>query len=89
MLEGTIKAFHWKNPHCSIQLAIPGADGEQEWTIQMGPPITPYRDDWKPGMFRSGDSIIALVHPRRDGTRRALWISSSRVDHRPSDLVAK
>jgi hypothetical protein len=90
-LKGTIKAFHWTNPHCWIQLLISGANGEEEWNIQLGPPTNLYRDDWKPRMFKPGESIVALVHPMRDGTRRGLWISSTGVDGEPtgSDVVAK
>jgi hypothetical protein len=76
-LKGTIKAFHWENPHCWIQLLILRANGEEEWNIQLGPPTTLYREDWKPLMFKPGDKIIALVHPMRDGTRRGLWVSNA------------
>jgi hypothetical protein len=91
VLKGTIKAFHWTNPHCWFQLMILGAKGEEEWSIQLGPPTTLYREDWKPRMFKPGDLIIAVVHPMRDGTRRGLWISSTGVDGKPtgSDIVAK
>jgi hypothetical protein len=90
-LKGKIKAFHWTNPHCWFQLVVLGAKGEEEWSIQLGPPTELYREDWKPRMFKPGNSIIALVHPMRDGTRRGLWISSTGVDGKPagSDSAAK
>ena len=83
-LKGTIKEFHWTNPHCWILLLIPGAIGQEEWNIQLGPPTQLYREDWKPLMFKPGDSIIALVHPMRDGTRKGLLISSTGVDGKPA-----
>lgn len=79
-LQGTIKAFHWENPHCWIQLSTAGAHGEEEWNVQLGPPTQLYREDWKPLMFKPGSSIVALVHPMRDGTRRGLWISNTGAD---------
>ena len=83
-LKGTIKEFHWTNPHCWILLLISGANGQQEWNIQLGPPTQLYREDWKPLMFKPGDSIIALAHPVRDGTRKGLLISSTGVDGKPA-----
>ena len=90
-LKGTIKTFHWANPHCWIQLLTSGAKGYEEWNVQLGPPTRLYREDWKPLMFKPGDKIIALVHPMRDGTRRGLWISNTAVDDKPtgSDIAAK
>jgi|ERR1700722_3464467 len=80
VLKGAIKEFHWTNPHCWIRLLILGANGQEEWNIQLGPPTQLYREDWKPLMFKPGDSITVLVHPMRDGTRRGLWISNTGVD---------
>jgi hypothetical protein len=82
-LRGTIKAFHWTNPHCSIELLIPGTNGIEEWNIQMGPPTTLYREDWRPGSLKKGDPIIVLIHPIRDGTRRGLWLSGTDLDGKP------
>ena len=90
-LKGTIKTFHWANPHCWIELLTSGANGYEEWNVQLGPPTRLYREDWKPLMFKPGDKIIALVHPMRDGTRRGLWIANTAVDDKPtsSDIAAK
>jgi uncharacterized protein DUF6152 len=84
-LKGTVKTFHWENPHCWIQLMVAGANDDEEWNVQLGPPTKLYRDDWKPLMFKPGDSIVALVHPMRDGSRRGLWISNTNtgVDGKP------
>ena len=82
-LKGTIKAFHWTNPHCSIDLFVSGANGEEQWVIQLGPPTTLYREDWKPLMYKPGDLMTALVHPMRDGTHRGLFISGTGADGKP------
>jgi len=82
-LKGTIKAFHWTNPHCWIELWVSRANGEEAWILQMGPPTKLYRDDWRPLTLKPGDAIIALIHPMRDGTRRGLWISGTGVDGKP------
>ena len=82
-LNGTIKAFHWTNPHCSIDLLVPSANGQQEWSIQLGPPTKLYREDWKPLMFKPGDLMTASVHPMRNGTHRGLLISRTSSDGKP------
>jgi hypothetical protein len=84
-LKGAIKAFHWTNPHCSIQLLVSSEpSGNEEWNIQLGPPTKLYREDWKPLMYKPGDSIIALVHPMRNGTKQGLLISSTGIDGSPT-----
>jgi len=79
-LTGTIKSFHWTNPHCSIELLV--SDHEQ-WNIQLGPPMRLYREDWKRLAFKPGKAIIALVHPMRDGTHVALFVSGTGPDGNP------
>jgi Family of unknown function (DUF6152) len=83
-LKGAIKAFHWTNPHCWIQVLVLGPTGDEEWNIQLGPPTKLYREDWKPLMYKPGDSITALVHPMRNGTRQGLLISSTGSDGKPT-----
>ena len=82
-LTGAISAFHSRNPHCSIDIIVSGAAGEEQWSIQLGPPTKLFREDWKPLMFKPGTKISARVYPVRDGTHRALVISSIRNDESP------
>ena len=49
----------------------------------MGPPSNLYRDGWRPGTLKVGDSIIVVVHPMRDGTHGGLWISGVSSDGKP------
>src|SRR5262249_48236893 len=37
-LEGTVKEFHWTNPHSWIFVNVPDAKGEATWAIEMGLP---------------------------------------------------
>jgi len=64
-LKGEVKEFQWTNPHCWIQLVLFGAN-EEEWSVQMGPPSNLYRDGWRPGTLKPGDSILVVVHPMID-----------------------
>lgn len=80
ILKGTIKTFHWSNPHCSMELVV---SETQRWHIQLGPPTRLYREDWKRIAFKPGSAITALVHPMRDGSHVALFVSGTGPDGRP------
>ena len=34
-LQGTVKELQWTNPHCFLQLLVPGAAGSVEWSLEM------------------------------------------------------
>ena len=48
-LAGTVKDYQWTNPHCWIQVLVPGAQGPIEWSIEMGSPAQLFRGGWKRG----------------------------------------
>jgi hypothetical protein len=83
-LEGTVKEFQWTSPHCWIQLLV--TDPTQpnalpvEWGIEMDNPLGLSRHGWKPGSLRSGEQIVVVAHPLRDGTNGAQVISVTRAD---------
>ena len=83
-LEGTVKQFQWSNPHCWIQLLVPvaGAAGgaQVEWSIEMASPIQVLQGGWKPGTLKPGDRVRVSVHPARDGSRAANFISATGAD---------
>ena len=88
MLHGTVKQFQWTNPHCFIQLLVPveaasaGDQREQEWSIEMASPFQVLSGGWKPGTLKAGDKIEVTVHPARDGTPAADFISAVSADGR-------
>ena len=82
-LTGTVKAFQWTNPHCWIQVLVPGAQGPTEWSVEMGSPSQLYRGGWKQTTVKPGDTITVVIHPMRDGTRGGLFVSASDKDGKP------
>jgi hypothetical protein len=83
-LTGTVHAFQWSNPHCWIQVIVPGAQGPPvEWSVEMGSPSQLARGGWKPRTLHVGDSIIVVIHPMRDGTPGGLFVSATRGDGGP------
>ena len=80
-LAGTVKQFQWTNPHCWIELSVPGDHGVEDWSVEMGAPLQLYQGGWKPGTLKPGDEIKVVVRPVRDGTQKAgLFVSATRAD---------
>jgi hypothetical protein len=87
-LKGTVKDFQWTNPHCFIQLLVPGKRGPEEWSIEMGSPLHLARNGWKQGSVHAGDVIAVEVHPLRDGTRGGSLASATDAAGKPIGKVA-
>lgn len=80
-LVGTVKQFQWTNPHCWIELSVPGASGAEDWSVEMGAPLQLYQGGWKPGTLKPGDEIKVVIRPTRDGTTKAgLFVSAAGAD---------
>lgn len=79
-LSGSVKDFRWGNPHCWIQLLVNRDGREQEWSIEMGSTTQLFRSGWRPRTLRPGDEITVVVHPLRDGTAGAQFVSAKGAD---------
>ena len=82
-LHGTVKDFRWGNPHCWIQLLVPRDGVDQEWSVEMGSTTQLYRSGWRPRTLQDGDRITVVVHPMRDGTAGAQFLSALGADGAP------
>ena len=82
-LSGTVKSFQWTNPHCWIQVLVPGQPDAVEWSVEMGSPSQLYNIGWKPKTLKPGDKIILQIHPSRDGGNAGLFISATNADGTP------
>jgi len=83
-LVGTVTQFQWTNPHCWIELTVPGPNGtSEEWSVEMGAPLQLYQGGWKPGTLKPGDEIKVVVRPNRDASVKAgLFVSAVDRDGR-------
>jgi hypothetical protein len=79
-VAGTVRTFQWTNPHCWIQLLVPGDEAPVEWSIEMGSPSQLFSGGWRPGTLKAGDKIRVVIHPTRDGTKGGLFVSATRED---------
>jgi len=77
-LTGTVRSFQWTNPHCWIQVLVPGTSGPVEWSVEMGSPSLLFRAGWRPGTLKPGDTITVVIKPMRDGTAGGLFVSTDR-----------
>ena len=76
-LVGTVKAFQWSNPHCWIQVLVPGEPRAAEWSVEMGSPSVMFSAGWRPGTLLEGEPITVVVHPTRDGSHGGLFVSAT------------
>jgi hypothetical protein len=82
-IAGTVRVFQWSNPHCWIQVLVPGQPAPTEWSIEMGSPSLLVRGGWNPSSLKAGDKINVVIRPLRDGTSGGLFVSATRDDGGP------
>src|ERR1700761_1324354 len=83
-LNGTIREFRWTNPHSWIQLTVPGENGgTDEWSVEMGSPFELLRVGWTAKTVKAGDKGTIQVHPVKDGSKGAGFVSGADADGRP------
>ncbi len=82
-VEGTVVEFSWTNPHSSIQLDVPGANGATErWGVEMGSPNSMVRAGWKSTLLKAGDRVSVTVRPLKSGERGGMFVSIKLADGR-------
>ena len=83
-LSGTIREFRWTNPHSWIQITVPGENGgTDEWSVEMGSPFELLRNGWTSKTVKAGDKISIQVHPVKDGSKGAGFVSGMDADGHP------
>lgn len=66
--EGTIKEFHFRNPHMYFIVEADKPGGEPvEWSIQSGSAIGAARRGWNRETLVPGDRVLVSAHPARNG----------------------
>ena len=67
-LQGTVKEFHWTNPHSWIFLVVADAEGQPaEWAIELGSPAGLVRQGWVPKTLTAGMNVKVVIRPLKDG----------------------
>lgn len=82
-IEGKVVEFTWTNPHSSIQLDVPNANGSTDrWGVEMGSPTSLVKAGWKSTTVKYGDHIKAVVRPLKSGEHGGLFVSVTLDDGR-------
>jgi Family of unknown function (DUF6152) len=80
-LSGTVKNFSWQNPHCYIELLVPGKNGEiVTWNVEMTAPGYLVRAGWKKTDVKPGDKVSVVAAPLLNGEPGALFESITLPD---------
>src|ERR1051326_3174921 len=71
-VEGSVKEFHWTNPHSWIFLMVPNAEGQpEEWAIELGSPAGLVRQGWEPKTLTAGMKVKVTLRPLKEVGRAA------------------
>jgi uncharacterized protein DUF6152 len=80
-IEGSVKEFHWTNPHSWIFVMVPDAKGQpEEWAIELGSPSGLMRQGWEPKTLTPGMKVKVLIRPLKDGKVGGQFLSVTLPD---------
>ncbi len=67
---GTVKEFHWTNPHVSLWVYAASKNGAapELWTIELTSPGNLTRAGWSRHSVSPGDKVAVDIAPLRDGS---------------------
>lgn len=76
-LTGTVKNFSWQNPHCYIEIEVPGKDATPvTWNVEMTAPGYLVRaGGWTKTSMKPGDKVTVVANPLLTGEPGGLFVS--------------
>ena len=81
IVEGTVKAFKWGNPHSWLEVEVAnGKGGSDVWNWEMNPPSWLVRNGWKSTSVKSGDKIKVTGRPFINGDPGGIFVSVTLAD---------
>lgn len=83
-VSGTVKDFHWGNPHSWIELEVVNAQGATEiWNFEMNPPVFLVKLGFTRSSLKPGDKVDVTAKPffdkRPGGIFRAVKLPDGKV----------
>jgi hypothetical protein len=73
-IEGVVAEVQWTNPHAWIEVDVPGPDGELvRWGVEFNSPNNLTRQGWRRSDIQTGDHVVFVVSPLRDGEPAGLF----------------
>jgi Family of unknown function (DUF6152) len=82
-VAGTVREFHWTNPHGWLDLDVPGAKGGiQKWNVELPAPQQLIQQGFRKSSPKVGDKVTVLIHPMRDGRNAGAFAGIKFADGR-------
>lgn len=82
-LEGTVREFHWTNPHGYIELDVTqGPEGIAAFTVELTSINMLRRANWRSTDVKAGDRVTAIVAPLLSGEPGGLLLELTVPDGR-------
>ena len=82
-LKGTVRSFHWTNPHGYIELdVVEGPKGIDKYTVELTSINMLRRAGWKSSDVQAGDEVTAVVAPLLNDAAGGLLLELKMSDGR-------
>jgi hypothetical protein len=86
IIEGTVKAFSWSNPHVQIVVMAADPDGiMRQWNFEGGSISRLANAGFNRNMMAPGDKITVTYNPRRDGAKGGFIVTVTSAAGRKYD----
>jgi len=81
VISGTVESFDWVQPHTWVALRTVDAEGVPGlWMLEGMNPLFLGRRGWTRLSLQPGDSIEVTFFPRRDGSRKGMFLRAIMPD---------
>lgn len=82
-MTGVVREFQWNNPHTWIQVVVTDDKGRKtEWGFECGSPNMMQRTGWKRTTLKTGDRVVVVGNPLKNGKTNALLVKITLPDGR-------
>ena len=82
-MNGVVRDVQWNNPHTWIQVVVTDEKGRKtEWGFECGSPNMMSRTGWKRTTLKTGDHVVVVGNPLKNGRTNALLVKITLPDGR-------
>ena len=79
-LRGTVKEFHWANPHVLLWINADVGGQPQVWYAELTSPGNLTRVGWNKRAFQPNDKVEVEIYPLRDGKQGGAFKKGTLLD---------
>jgi hypothetical protein len=81
VIEGTVVAFEWINPHTVTRVAVAGGDGSiVVWRLEGMSPGYLGRRGWNRRTLGEGDTVEIVLYPLKSGAPGGMLVRATLAD---------